>query len=251
MVSPDNSIDESSITIASKWGGLFVRHWRSDRRKAPTILLIHGLGASSRYMIPLGSKLQHKFDVYAVDLPGFGRSSRPDWTLSLDELAESLYFLITTLGLTRLQLLGNSLGCQVIMRLLYKHPGIADRAVLIGPTMDPSAAAIAQAGRLLLDAIYEPVQLWIIMIQEYFKAGIKRDIQTFKYGLQDNVCRIAKEIQTPILLVRGEKDVIVSSAWIEELQRTFPKATLIRLPGLPHSLHFMAPDKLLPILNSD
>jgi pimeloyl-ACP methyl ester carboxylesterase len=42
---------------------------------APAVVLLHGLGVSSRYMLPLARELAPHFRVYAVDLPGFGRSS--------------------------------------------------------------------------------------------------------------------------------------------------------------------------------
>jgi 2-hydroxy-6-oxonona-2,4-dienedioate hydrolase len=38
---------------------------------------VHGLVVSSRYMVPLAEVLACWFDVYAPDLPGFGRSEKP------------------------------------------------------------------------------------------------------------------------------------------------------------------------------
>ena len=44
---------------------------------APPFVLIHGLVISSLYMIPLGEFLAKEREVYALDLPGFGRSEAP------------------------------------------------------------------------------------------------------------------------------------------------------------------------------
>lgn len=48
-----------------------------SKKKKPSLLLIHGFGASSfhwRYNIP---HLSHKYNVYAIDLLGFGLSDKP------------------------------------------------------------------------------------------------------------------------------------------------------------------------------
>jgi 2-hydroxy-6-oxonona-2,4-dienedioate hydrolase len=43
----------------------------------PPVVLVHGYGMSSRYMAPLAEALACDFQVYAPDLPGFGRSDGP------------------------------------------------------------------------------------------------------------------------------------------------------------------------------
>ena len=47
-------------------------------RGSSPVVLVHGLGLSSRYMIPLGQRLAMLgYDALAPDLPGFGRTPRP------------------------------------------------------------------------------------------------------------------------------------------------------------------------------
>ncbi|WP_292510847.1 alpha/beta fold hydrolase, partial [Methylobacterium sp.] len=50
------------------------------------VILVHGLGMSSRYMIPLARHLAPHFRVYAPDLPGFGLSDKPHRALTVREL---------------------------------------------------------------------------------------------------------------------------------------------------------------------
>jgi len=45
---------------------------------------------SSRYMVPLALELARDSAVYAPDLPGFGRSSKPPKVLDMVELADAL-----------------------------------------------------------------------------------------------------------------------------------------------------------------
>ncbi len=50
---------------------------QNQRGNLPPVVLVHGLGVSSRYMVPLASNLARSFSVYAPDLPGFGLNSKP------------------------------------------------------------------------------------------------------------------------------------------------------------------------------
>jgi hypothetical protein len=71
------------------------------------VVLVHGLGVSSRYMLPTLVLLAPRYRVFAPDLPGFGHSTKPPHTLSLAELAESLADWMSATGLDRAVLLGN------------------------------------------------------------------------------------------------------------------------------------------------
>ena len=86
----------SQNNIISNWqyiNGLriFVRsitHHKSQNTLP--IILIHGLSISSSMMVPLMKSLSPYFAVYALDLPGFGRSENPQRILSTSELADIL-----------------------------------------------------------------------------------------------------------------------------------------------------------------
>jgi alpha-beta hydrolase superfamily lysophospholipase len=54
---------------------LFYRSWRTDET-APTLVLLHGLGAHTGWFIDMGNQLHTRgLTVYAVDHRGFGRST--------------------------------------------------------------------------------------------------------------------------------------------------------------------------------
>ena len=56
---------------------LFYRSWRSDDT-APTLVLLHGLGAHTGWFIDMGNELHARgLTVYAMDHRGFGRSEGP------------------------------------------------------------------------------------------------------------------------------------------------------------------------------
>src|SRR5918992_4506038 len=81
---------------------------------ARPLVLVHGLGLSHRYMMPVAEELARDYHVYVPDLPGFGDSGHPRRTLTLPELADGLAAWMRAVGLSRVPLLGNSQGCQII-----------------------------------------------------------------------------------------------------------------------------------------
>ncbi len=95
-------------------------HYR-DEGSGPPIVLVHGIAVSSRYMVPVAEELAPFASVHAPDLPGFGRSAKPRRTLTVPELARALLAWLDAAGLERPLLLGNSLGCQVVVDLAARE----------------------------------------------------------------------------------------------------------------------------------
>ena len=94
------------------------------------VVLIHGLGLSGRYMLPVAERLARHVPVYLPDLPGFGDSAKPDRALDVPALADALAGWIEAMALAPVALLGNSFGCQIIADLAARHPVLVERAVL-------------------------------------------------------------------------------------------------------------------------
>jgi len=68
---------EATLTL-SDGATLFYRSWQAPTAQAPTLVLMHGLGAHSGWFIDMGNELnQRGLAVYAVDHRGFGRSGGP------------------------------------------------------------------------------------------------------------------------------------------------------------------------------
>jgi len=169
-----------------------------------SVVLVHGLGVSSRYMLPTLDLLARRWDVVAPDLPGFGLSEKPCRSLTLVELAESLAGWLAQAGLRRPVLLGNSLGCQVISTLAQREPQRVRAAVLVGPTMDPSASGGVRAlGRLLADAPRERPREIPVALGDYRRAGARRIWETFTDAVRAPVAEQLRGMRMPTLVVRA------------------------------------------------
>src|SRR5215204_5072385 len=117
------------------------------------LVLVHGIGVASRFMVPVAELLAPYHRVYAPDLPGFGKSEKPSHALNLVELTDALAGWTRATGLDSVAFLGNSFGCQIVADLALRYPELVERVVLQGPTMDPRArTARRQIARLLLNS---------------------------------------------------------------------------------------------------
>src|SRR5262245_34551116 len=84
---------------------LDIRYYEGGPEKAQAVLLVHGFGADKNNWPRFARYLTERYHVIAVDLPGFGESSRPE-NISYDvgSQAERLFSFTRALGIGRLHL---------------------------------------------------------------------------------------------------------------------------------------------------
>ena len=101
------------------------------------VVLLHGGGPGASAWSNFGRNLPvlgQRFRTLNVDQPGFGKSARPPvagsyFTFAADALAAML----TSLGVERVHVVGNSLGGGTAVRFALNYPERAGRLVLMGP----------------------------------------------------------------------------------------------------------------------
>lgn len=220
------------------------------------LVLVHGLGVSSRYMTPLAERLAASRPVYVPDLPGFGGSEKPPRPFDVQQQAAFLAALLAVLGLERVDLLGHSLGCQVVADLAFHHPERVARLALAAPTVDDAGRSVPrELLRLLSDIPREPLSLIPVVARDYFRAGLGRILRTLRYALADRIEEKLPAIRVPTLVLRGERDPVVSERWSETCRRLLPAGRLAVVPGAGHALQWSSPrevaDLLIPFLDED
>jgi 2-hydroxy-6-oxonona-2,4-dienedioate hydrolase len=209
------------------------------------IVCVHGLLVSSRSMRPSTRRLARSRRTVAVDLPGFGQSDDPPAPLDLPGLADALAAWMAAAGLAPAVLLGNSFGCQVIAEAAARHPGCLERAVLIGPTVDPHhRGVVQQVARLLLDGTREPLPYLPVVARDCIDGGLGLLLRTARHALRDRIERKLPLIRVPTLVVRGGRDPLVPQRWAEEATRLLPDGRLVVIPGAGHAVNYNAPDDL-------
>lgn len=216
----------------------------------PPVVLVHGYGMSSRYMMPLALELARDFAVYAPDLPGFGRSSKPRKVLDMVELADALAAWMACIGLRRAVMVGNSMGCQVIVELAVRHSDRVDCLVLQGLTPDPAARTVRQqVWRQLVNSRHEGSRaITRIALRDYTAAGPRRLFLTLRHILRHRVEDQLPLITMPTLVVRGTRDAVVPHEWARKAASLLPRGRLVEVASGAHVMHFHAPDRLARVL---
>jgi pimeloyl-ACP methyl ester carboxylesterase len=103
----------------------------SSRSNRPPLLLIHGFGASTDHWRKNISELSQEFQVWAIDLLGFGRSAKPAWNYTADLWRDQLHDFITEVIGQPTVLAGNSLGGYAALCVAAEHPESAAGLILL------------------------------------------------------------------------------------------------------------------------
>lgn len=230
--------------------GEFTIHCRTAAGpSARPVVLVSGLGISSRSMVRLARLLAVDRPVLALDLPGIGRSSRPREPLDLAQLADVVLAWFDVVGVDRPALLGHSLGAQVVAHVADQGSERVGPLVLASPVRDPAAGGpVEQALRLLLDGLRESPALLPIAVTDYLRAGPFRMWRTLRRSLHTDAADRLSELDHPTLVVRGTRDPLVSQGWADRVTGLLPHGTLVTLSGAPHAVNFSTAPALAAVV---
>ena len=104
------------------------------------IVLIHGFSSDiNSWMLNIDA-LKSVGSVVALELPGHGASNKDVLSGSLTELADVLWQVLASIGVTRCDLIGHSLGGSVAMRLALDHSKLVRSLILISPAGLPESS---------------------------------------------------------------------------------------------------------------
>lgn len=214
----------------------------------PPLVLVHGLGMSSRSFSRLLPLIAEEFDVWAPDLPGCGASTHDGAPLDVDTLVDALADWMRAVGLRDVTALGHSLGGQVVCLLAARHPELVGRAVLVAPTPDPAHPRRgALAARLVLDGLREPVWLVGRAGVDYLRARPRRMWRQLRNALSQDLLPHADALQVPAVVIRGEHDPVVGADWARRLGGRLSHGDL-QIPGGSHGLPAQSPRELARLL---
>lgn len=201
----------------------------------PDYVLVHGLGMAHQYWDAVADVLEPTGTVYALDLPGFGDAPEPREPLSMPDAGELLAELLVAEGIERPVLVGHSTGAQVVVETAARHPGLVDRLVLIGPSVNPRERTLAlQSMRFLQDiALVHPKALGLGLVS-YAKAGPRWFTANLRPMLEHRIELVLPEITAETLVIRGEHDRVVPRYWAEEVAALVPQGRYAEVPGRGH-----------------
>jgi pimeloyl-ACP methyl ester carboxylesterase len=212
---------------------------------------VHGFGLSGRYLLPTAEMLADEFHTYVPDLPGFGRSGKRRDMLDIPDLARAALDFIDDRGVDKATLVGNSMGCPVIIEFAHRYPDRIDRAVLVSPAgglfNQPLRRAIRQ---LSVDAPREPAKMARVAVPDYVRFGVPSTMKMFRSLTQYPSLQRLLEMHIPTLVVLGQRDPLLPHAHrVDEIaSQTDSHVLIVMLEGAAHAINFSHPGQLAHVI---
>jgi pimeloyl-ACP methyl ester carboxylesterase len=270
------------VVVDASGFGRVRTHYR-ELGAGPPLLLVHGLMTSSYSWRYVMHELAREYRVIVPDLPGAGRSDKPDVRYSADALARFVLELQAALGLRGCLAVGNSMGGLLCMRAALLDEGAFARLVNIHSPLSPhgryhalhAALSLPGARTLLSWWVRRKPLEWAHRNVHYFDESLKSLEEAEEYGgplstkegaaaffryLHDTFApadlaafvaqlgarkQEGRRFPVPLLLLYSRQDPLVLPVVGEELAALIPDA---RLEWLEHSSHFAHVDTPEPVL---
>ncbi|MEM7556661.1 MAG: alpha/beta fold hydrolase [Cyanobacteria bacterium P01_A01_bin.84] len=131
-----------------QWQGHKIYYVKAGERKnhLPTLLLVHGFGASTDHWRKNITELSQDFQVYAIDLLGFGRSEKAKLEYGGNVWCDQLHDFICEVIKSEVIIAGNSLGGYASLSVAAQYPDMFKGLVLLnsaGPFTEQESTAKA------------------------------------------------------------------------------------------------------------
>jgi pimeloyl-ACP methyl ester carboxylesterase len=132
-------LDARAYDVASVAGRLVYYASRADTSNLPPILLIHSVNAAaSAYEVkPFFDLFAASRNVYALELPGFGRSDRSDRAYTVRLMTDAVLAMATKIRQLHdgpIDAIALSLSCEFLARAAYEKPDAFRSLGMISPT---------------------------------------------------------------------------------------------------------------------
>ncbi len=220
------------------------------------LVFLHGWGLSSKIFEPIIYPLKNDFEVYSLDLPGFGDSpiNRP---MFLADYADFVYEFLKNNQIEKPVIIGHSFGGAVTAKLAFLHPESISKIVLV------CASAIRQPRRkmvLLKKAIDLLKPAFPEKLRKFFLKLLKLDQtdyaqiespelkETFKNVIAEDLKSDLSLIKSPTLVIWGENDAITPLAEGELITRTIPGAKLEVVKNAGHFVFLEKPEEFIKLI---
>jgi pimeloyl-ACP methyl ester carboxylesterase len=197
------------------------------------LILIHGLGGSTRWWARNVPALARSCRVHAIDLLGFGRSRGQRFVLR--DAAGLLVHWMDQRGLGRASVVGHSMGGFIAASLVAQFPERVERLVLGAAAALPvERLSLRHAWRMVRRLPHLPLALLPVLGTDALQAGPVTLIKALRELLSTDIRPDLARIEAPTLIIWGEHDATLPLAVGRQLHRHLPRAAFLVLAGAGH-----------------
>ena len=204
-----------------------------DRPKR-TLVFIHGFAGNARQWRYQLQKFSDDSRVIALDLRGHGQSDKPHSDYRMASILDDIQRALVKLGVSeKFVLIGHSFGGAIVSEYAVAHPDQVERLVLIASggeyKLDPRTALALRLPVPVLNVVYA---LWA-----------KRFIAASPYALHTmnantvrswNGWTLLRSLSMPTLIIRGNRDKVLSKEAFETVARVVPNAEEVDVGASAH-----------------
>lgn len=214
------------------------------------LVLIHGLGSRGEDWSGLIPSLAAAgFHVYAPDLLGYGRSSKPDIDYSITTQEKTIVDFMKAVHLDRADVGGWSMGGWIALKLTLDHPDLVRRlavydsaGIYFPPTFNSTlftptdSVGVARLTEMLsphpkpLPAFATRAAIRRLQANAWV---LQRSVESMEAGKDLLDFRLA-DIHKPVMIVWGEKDTLIPPIVGEEMHKAIAGSSLLMVKGCGH-----------------
>ena len=241
-------------------------HFESTGEGVP-LLLIHGLGSSTKDWDAQVADFSRYFKVITVDLRGHGQSEKPASPYSIPLFAEDVATLVRQMG-EAAHVAGISMGGMVALQLAVDFPELAKSLIVINSQdevlldtrevrsavrlrkMIPRLLGMKRMGKVLGKKLFpDPGQehLRKLIAKRWAENSVKDYIKSVNAIAGWSVRKQLKTIQCPVLVVASEWDYTPVAAK-ETYVKLIPNAQLKIIPNARHAVTVEKPEELNEVM---
>ncbi|MCB0662932.1 MAG: alpha/beta fold hydrolase [Saprospiraceae bacterium] len=266
-------------------GGIQVAYFDEGKGKK-TIIFIHGLGSYAPAWKKNIAELSKTHRVIALDLPGYGKSSKGTYEASMTFYATVVKDLMETLNLPSALIGGHSMGGQIAMTMALSWPDKVDGLILVAPAgfetfttgqkqwfrevLTPTAVKLTPAETVaenLAWNFYHMPDDATFMINDRLAMRDAEDFDAYCYiipecvkGMVDQpVFDNLKDIQQPVLVIYGKQDNLIPNRFLnggktEDIANAgvaqLPNAELHMVDKAGHFVQFEKSEEVNQLINT-
>ena len=225
----------------------------------PAVVIIHGVGGHKEDWKGVAAALSATHHVFAIDMLGFGDSSKTGEDLSMPVQAAAIKALLESHGIAKADIVGNSVGGWVATTFAATYPERVRKLIIIdaagfkamfeGPppvNFDPNNAEEMQ--KLIDFTINGPVAKTPGLAQHAFEAyvssGEKAITATWGKSLyaSTRLEALFPKVKAPTLVLWGADDKLFPSVLCSAFSAQIPGSTCHMIPGAGHFPQIDQPD---------
>lgn len=255
--------------------GLTVHVRDQGVRSGPALVLLHGSNAALQSWDPWVARLQDRYRIITLDLPGHGLTGAdPTGRYDAATYAQHVVDVMQHLGVTRAIIGGNSMGGGVAWTLALAHPekvaglvlidaagapGQTSRKMPIGFRLARLPLARDLAGVItprslfaasLKTSVYDPAFVTEPMVDRYWElnrypGNRTATMQRFAQASGNRPATPAQmvRLKMPVLILWGAEDNLIPVSAARWFHKALPGSTLIIYPRIGHLPMEETPDR--------